>query len=196
MPRVSQPRDIKNNRLDKQAEREKRSKVYNTEIINQIIKDQASGGEPDMSPFWHGQTDYRDTGIAFEYTDHELAELEKCSNDAIYFIESYCKFLNDKGRTLIKLRDYQHRLIGLMSAEKYDDVSDTIVPANPRIVVMQSRQTGKCVTGDTLINIPDNVLLDYSQLTFTAYIKRKWKQFITSFMNYFHFKKFSEITEN
>lgn len=186
MAKLAQPKDIKNNRLDKQAEREKRSKVYNTEIINQIIKDQASGGEPDMSPFWHGQTDYRDQGVAYEYTDHELAELEKCANDAIYFIENYCKFLNDKGRTTVKLRDYQKRLIGIMSAEKYDEVSDTIIPKNPRVVVMQSRQTGKCVTGDTLIYVPDNIILDYSQLTFSSYIKRKWKQLKYRIYSCFH----------
>lgn len=175
MGRSSQVKDIKQNRLDKQSEKEKRSKVYTTERIEQIIKDQATGGSPDMDPFFHGLTDYRDQGIAFEYTDHELAELEKCSNDCIYFVENYCKFLNDKGVTLVKLRDYQKRLLNLMSAEKYDEVSDSIIPENRRIVVMQSRQTGKCVTGDTLVDILEE--LDYSKLTFKYYIKTKWVQF-------------------
>jgi hypothetical protein len=92
-----------------------------------------------MDPFWHGITDYRDSGIAFEYTDWELQELEKCANDCIYFVENYCKFLNDKGRTLVQLRPYQERLLNLLSSEKYDPVSDTIIPANHEIIMMQSR---------------------------------------------------------
>lgn len=181
--------DTRSNRLDKQAEKQKRSKVYSSEIIAQIVKDQATGGEPDMEPFFHGQTEYRDSGIAFEYTDHEMTELIKCSEDPIYFVETYCKFLNDKGRTTIKLRDYQKKLLGIYTAEKYDPVSDSNIPINSQIIVMQSRQTGKCVTGDTLISVDDSVVLDYGKLTFTSYIKRKWKQLINKLTNCFHYSK-------
>jgi len=94
--------DIHSNIMDKQAEAEKRSKVYSTEKIDEIIKT----GDKDRNPFWHGNVNFRDADIVFEYTEHELEELEKCASDPIYFIENYCKFLNDKGRTLVKLRDY------------------------------------------------------------------------------------------
>lgn len=172
MPKLTQVRDIRSNNQDKQSEKGKRSKVYTTERIEQIIKDQATGGVPDMDPFFHGQTQYRDSGIAYEYTDHELLELQKCSEDPIYFVENYCKFLNDKGRTLIKLRDYQKRLIKLMSDEVYDEVSDTIIPKNRRLVVMQSRQTGKCVTGRTMVDVIGD--LDLSRMSL-------WKWFINLF---------------
>lgn len=130
-----------------------------------------------MDPFWHGQTDYRDQGIAFEYTDWELSELEKCANDCIYFVSNYCKFLNDKGRSLVQLRDYQKRLLNLLSAEKYDPVSDTIIPANHEIIMMQSRQTGKCVTMDTEIsfNTPPD-LSNLKNYSLWNYIKKQWKK--------------------
>ena len=176
MPKLTQIRDIRTNNIDKAAEKGKRSKVYTSERIDQILKDQATGGVPDMDPFFHGQTQYRDQGIAFEYTDHELLELQRCSEDSIYFVENYCKFLNDKGRTLIKLRDYQKRLIGLMSDEIYDEVSDTIIPKNRRIVVMQSRQTGKCVTGNTMADVVGKV--DDSQLSFCKWFNRQLNRFL------------------
>ena len=176
MAKVRNTRDIRSNSLDKQAEKEKRSKIYTSERIEQILKEQQSGGAPDMDPFWHGQTDYRDSGIAFEYTDEELLELEKCANDCLYFVRNYAKFLNDKGRTTVKLRDYQERLLNLLSEEVYDEVSDTIIPKNHEIIVMQSRQTGKCVTGDTEIEIGESYYPDYNKLTFKDYIKRKWKK--------------------
>ena len=62
-----------------------------------------------------------------------------------------------------------------------DEVSDTIIPANHEIVIMQSRQTGKCVTGDTIIEIGDEYKIDYSKLTFKSYIKKLVKHIISCF---------------
>lgn len=151
MARVRRTYDIRSNALDKQSEKEKRSKIYSTKIIDEIMKDKT--GKQDMNPFWHGQTNYRDSGIMFEYTDEEREELEKCANSCLYFVEHYAKFKNDKGHTLVKLRDYQVRLLNLMGAERYDEISDTIIPKHQKIILMQSRQSGKCVTGNTLVNL-------------------------------------------
>lgn len=181
MAKVNHVRELRSNALDKQSEKEKRSSVYTTEVINQIIKAQASGGAPDMSPFWHGQTDYRDSGITFEYTDWEKNELEKCAEDCLYFVRHYCKFLNDKGRTLVNLRPYQERLLNLLSAEKYDEVSDTVIPANKEIIMMQSRQTGKCVSMLTDISVADDYPLEnLSDYTFGSYIKKQWNRMLNT----------------
>ena len=120
---VRQIKDVHSNVQDKQAEGAKKSKVYSTAKINQMIDDISNGGAPDMTPFWHGQTQYRDSGIIFEYTDEELDEIEKCANDPIYFVEKYCTFVNDAGRTTVKLRDYQKRTLHLYGDEVYDEKS-------------------------------------------------------------------------
>lgn len=190
MAKLNQVRDVRNNTLDKQAEKEKRSKVYTTERINQIVIDQAAGGEPDMNPFFHGQTDYRDAGIAFEYTEWEKMELIKCANDAVYFVENYCQFLNNKGRTTVKLRDYQKRLLNILTDEVYNEELDIVMPKNRRIVVMQSRQTGKCVTGDTIVDVLEGELSD-DKLSFTQWLKEKWKMFISKLtLPFFNTKTF------
>lgn len=144
MARVRKSTDIRSNALDKQTEKEKRQKVYSTEVINNILKDKT--GKQDLNPFWHGQMQYRDAGIIFDYTDEERNVLEHCSMDCLYFVKHYAKFKNDKGHTLVKLREYQERLIHLYGSEKWDTVSETIVPAYPKIIVMSSRQSGKTTT--------------------------------------------------
>ena len=144
MARLRKQYDIRSNALDKMSEKEKRSKIYTTEIIDEIIKDKT--GKQDLNPFWHGQIHYRDAGVIFEYTDWEKHELEKCAEDCLYFAEHYAKFKNDKGHTLVKLRNYQKRLLKLFSEEEYDPVSETVIPKNSRAILLQSRQSGKTTT--------------------------------------------------
>ena len=131
MARIRRQYDIRSNALDKQSEKEKRSKIYTSEIIEEILKDKT--GKQDLNPFWHGQINYRDSGVIFEYTDWEKHELEKCANDCLYFAEHYAKFKNDKGHTLVKLRDYQKRLLRLFSEEEYDPVSETVIPVQEKV---------------------------------------------------------------
>jgi hypothetical protein len=104
--RVSTIRDVRNNALDKASESTKMSKVYTTIKINQILEDIKKGKKPDLDPFYHGKKDLRDTGITFEKTEEEEEEYRKCALDIIYFVSNYVKFKNDKGFTLVKLRDY------------------------------------------------------------------------------------------
>lgn len=114
-------RDVRVNALDKAAESNKMSKVYSTVKINQILDDIKRGKKPDLDPFFHGKKDYRDCGITFERTEEEEDEYRKCALDALYFIEKYVKFKNDKGFTLVTLRDYQKEVLHLMSDERWDD---------------------------------------------------------------------------
>lgn len=147
MPKgVKQFLDIHSNVMDKQAELQKKSTIYTTERVATLEDAILNGDKPDTACFYHGDSNWRDSGVIFEYSDEELEELEKCSNDCSYFVENYCKVLNSNGRTLIKLRDYQVRLLNAMSAEKWDEKTDTIVPEHPHCVILQSRQSGKTIS--------------------------------------------------
>ena len=142
----------KNNKAEEQK---KSATVYSTAIIKQILEDMKRGFQPDMTPFFQGDLLQKDAGLLFKYTDEEIAELEKCSQDCIYFVEKYCKFLNDKGRTLVKLRDFQKDILNLYSAEKWDGEIEGYVPENPYIILLQSRQTGKCIEGCSHIRLKE-----------------------------------------
>lgn len=147
--------DIRNNNLDKFSEQEKASKIYSTKIINKILDQRAHGIEADMNPFYHGNPSYRDSGIIYQYTDEELKEIERCASDCTYFVAKYCKFLNDKGWSLITLRDYQKRMLNLYSAEVWDDSLNDFRLKNRFVIGLASRQTGKCLLGTTLVKYKD-----------------------------------------
>ena len=50
-------------------------------------------------------------GIKYEYTEEEIAEYIKCSQDAVYFVEKYIKIVNvDEGLIPFRLWDFQKRI--------------------------------------------------------------------------------------
>ena len=149
-------RDIRANALDKDSESKKMSKVYSTAKINQILEDIKKGKKPDLDPFFHGKKEYRDCGITFERTPEEEEEYKKCAMDCIYFVEKYVKFKNDKGFTLVTLRDYQKDVLHLMSDEVWSEELEDVTFATNRLILLQSRQTSKCCVSDTQIIIDKN----------------------------------------
>ena len=102
------------------------AKVYTTAKINMILEDIKKGKKPDLTPFYHGKKDLRDCNITFERTEEEDIEYKKCAMDCLYFVKNYVKFRNDKGFTLVKLRDYQedvlHMFWYVISDGEFQDV--------------------------------------------------------------------------
>ena len=77
-------------------------------------------------------------------TQEHLDELKKCMDDPIYFAERYMKVVHvDRGLIPIKLYDYQKRMIKSMNDNRYS-------------IVLSCRQSGKCVTGDTIIIVQND----------------------------------------
>lgn len=139
-------RDIRANALDKASESAKMSKVYSTERINQILMEIQQGKKPDLDPFYHGKLDLRDTGIIFQRTEEEDEEYKKCSMDIIYFVENYVKFKNDKGFTLVTLRDYQKDSLHMLGDEVWDEELEDVKLKNNKLIFLQSRQSAKSTT--------------------------------------------------
>lgn len=120
-------------------------RLYTTAIIEQLIADSNMGLEIDTAPFYMGDTELRAANIVFEYTPEEIEEFQKCMMDPVYFVKTYCKFQNDKGRTLVELRDFQEEIIHSVCDSHYDEELDEMIPDNRNNVIMASRQVGKCV---------------------------------------------------
>lgn len=132
--------------MAKDNKNEAPKRIYTTEIINKLIEDANRGLEIDTAPFFMGDLELRAPNIVFQYTDWELEEFQKCMEDPIHFVENYCKFQNDKGRTLVKLRDFQKDILNLYCSQHYDEELDELVPDNRNVITMASRQTGKTTT--------------------------------------------------
>lgn len=119
-------------------------RIYNTEIINRLLQDAASGLEIDTGAFYLGDLELRNNNIVFEYTDEEIEEFQRCAADPVYFIKNYCKFQTDLGRKLVKLYPFQEDMIRTICNEHYDPDVGEMVPDNRNCVTMASRQVGKC----------------------------------------------------
>ena len=81
-----------------------------------------------------GNTLVKRAGIETQYTQQEMQEYMKCSEDPTHFIENYTQIISlDEGMVPFKLRGYQESLIN-----HYND--------NRFSVVLASRQSGKSIT--------------------------------------------------
>ena len=81
-----------------------------------------------------GNTLIKRAGIETQYTEEELKEYMKCSQDPVHFIESYTQIISlDEGMVPFKLRGYQDKLIEHYNSNRFN-------------VVLASRQSGKSIT--------------------------------------------------
>lgn len=88
-----------------------------------------------------GNDKLRKAGVKVEYTEEQVKEYLKCSDDPIYFIRNYVHIVNlNKGKMLFDLYDCQEKLI-----DHYND--------NRFSLLMAARQSGKCLKNSTYINI-------------------------------------------
>ncbi len=66
-----------------------------------------------------GNTLIKRAGIETQYTEEELKEYMKCSQDPVHFIESYTQIISlDEGMVPFKLRGYQDKLIEHYNANR------------------------------------------------------------------------------
>jgi len=96
-----------------------------------------------MMPFFHGKIQYRNAGLSFEYTKEEWDNLRRATMEPIWFIEEFVTFLTDKGRRTVQLRPYQKDVLHMITDEVWDPEIELFKPKNPRVILMQSRQTAK-----------------------------------------------------
>lgn len=73
-------------------------------------------------------------GVETKYTDKEMAEYLKCSENPTHFIENYTQIISlDEGMVPFTLRGYQENLINHYNKNRFS-------------VVLASRQSGKSIT--------------------------------------------------
>ena len=99
-----------------------------------------------MDCFHSSDIELKAANILYQLTQEEVEEFHKCSNDIIYFVEKYCRFLTDAGRRTVKLRKYQKRILEALAKEEFSDKFEELIPAIRNLIMMQSRQSGKTTT--------------------------------------------------
>lgn len=151
----------------------KKSVIYTTQVIDNLLSDMKKGYEVDMYPFFEGRTELRNSNINFKLSDIEREEFQKCYLDANYFVENYCKFLTDYGRSTVTLRDYQKEIISSVTTEKYNEELDLFVPENRYVIIMASRQIGKTSSGETTVKCKSKSKLKHKIIVWLEKILNK-----------------------
>ena len=114
---------------------------WNTRKVEELIENyKLTGVIPMVNPFWKRNLQWRKPNIVFEYTEEEIAKMAYYNDDPVSFGQNECKVMTDDGVNNVKLRDYQIDLV-----RSFNDYR--------RNVVMASRQCGKCVTFDTMVDV-------------------------------------------
>lgn len=116
--------------------------VFSTKSLEEITKQLDDGVilKGYENPFLDGIYGVRKADISFAMTKEEQDEYIKCAIDVTYFAK-YCSVKQDDGKYKpIRLRDYQYDIIKMYQNNKYS-------------ILLSSRQIGKCVDFDTVVNI-------------------------------------------
>ena len=147
----------------KQPKEDVKSFIFTAENIQEIIQRQANGelGIPrHMNPWYKNDSGVRRKGVIYGWTQDEINEHVNCVLDVNHFANNYCKIKTEDGQTKqMSLRDYQY------------DVLNTYTK-NSRVINMSSRQSGKCLTSDTLICISYDNGITNEILSFKELINR------------------------
>lgn len=87
------------------------------------------------------------------WTPEMIEEYQKCMDDPVYFIKTYAKIISiDDGLIPFDLYDYQEDIVGAY-------------PDNRNMMLNQSRQSGKCQTMDTMMNLRNKETGEIIQVT-------------------------------
>lgn len=88
---------------------------------------------------YHGNINLKPIGHKHNFTLEQLAEIEKCQEDPIYFIENYCQIVTlDHGLQLFKLYECQkEKVLHILN--------------NRKAILMEGRQQGKTITSAACI---------------------------------------------
>ena len=76
----------------------------------------------------------------YEWTPKMISALERCKNDICYFAETFFTIVDKTKRHVIKLHDYQKKLLSSLSK-------------NDRMILCCGRQIGKCFAHDSQVTL-------------------------------------------
>lgn len=93
------------------------------------------------APGFNGNPHLKPCNFPIQYTSEMIVEYGKCSADPVYFISNYVNIVTlDGGMVPFKLYPCQEEKV-------------RIINENRKVLIMEARQSGKCVKDDTKYTI-------------------------------------------
>jgi hypothetical protein len=115
-------------------------------MVEEVKESLRYGNITDLSCFHERDVELKGGNILFKLSQQEYEEFELCSTDINYFVQKYCRFMTDSGRTTVTLRKYQTDVLDVLGEEHYIPSLDEMGPKVRNFILMASRQTGKTTT--------------------------------------------------
>jgi len=133
--------------------------IWNTKMIDEASEKINNGFVLTRieNPFYENTIGLRKSGLTFRMSSAEIDEYVKCKMDVQYFAEKYCWIKGEKGEPVkLKLRDYQKEILDNFFYNRFN-------------ILMASRQTGKCISFNTLIYIQHENVRVYTRIGLLYY---------------------------
>jgi superfamily II DNA or RNA helicase len=90
---------------------------------------------------YFGNANLKGANVTIDWTPEMVKEWVKCKNDPMYFARNYIKIVHvDNGLVTIEPYEYQEEIV-----RKFENTR--------RLIIVASRQCGKCVSINTLITL-------------------------------------------
>lgn len=148
--------------------------IWNSNNVQLALEKLRMGIPCDLTCFHYGDIELKSGNILYQLTQEEVDEFHKCSQDIIYFVEKYCRFLTDTGRKTVKLRSYQIKILESLAKEKWNEQIQDLVPEIRNLIMMQSRQSGKCFfSGNIILKYPNDLIFEVPISLFYYMSKKK-----------------------
>ena len=95
----------------------------------------------DLGGGYNGNASLKRLGVEISYTEEQVAEIVKCSEDPIYFIKNYVKIVNvDKGLIPFDMWPFQEDMVQTFHNNRF-------------CIAKMPRQVGKCLQLNTPIRL-------------------------------------------
>ena len=95
----------------------------------------------DLGGGYNGNASLKRLGVEISYTEEQISEIVKCSEDPIYFIKNYVKIVNvDKGLIPFDMWPFQENMVNTFHNNRF-------------CIAKMPRQVGKCLQLNTPIRL-------------------------------------------
>jgi len=103
--------------------------------------------------FYRGDKKLPKENAQFNFTPAMVKELKKCRDNIVHFAENHFTIVNlDRGKETIELYPAQKRVLKSLQNNRF-------------VVLLSSRQAGKCLKDDTIVRIRNKKTLESKNIT-------------------------------
>lgn len=116
-----------------------------------------------MDDGYLGNARLKRVGVELSYTEEQLKEIVKCTEDPVYFIRNYVKIVNvDRGLVPFEMWDFQENMV-----REFHD--------NRFVIAKMPRQVGKCLQLNTPIRLRNKKTGEIVEMTVGEFYEQQRK---------------------